>query len=399
MPFDDIGSKYYPEPGILPSAPFPITNIRRISPSLFSVFNSCKLKGIWVSNYMPSLLPLPPNLHIGNVVHKTLQLSNLGLINDKREFDVTWTQLIHHEEEKMSSNWLERSLVPLSKTCNDYEVKKKFIEKSILESTHNVGEKDGLTIDSSNEKIYDGNRNGLFEKWIESEDGILGGYVDAIVPEPEGDILIDYKTGKIFENEDVKTGIKDDYLFQLRLYAALYHENYHRWPYKIEIRSFGELICQIDVDQKECLKAFDDAISLFKTTNALITESTEGTSGGRIDRLSNPSPKNCRYCQFRPLCKAYWAAKQQRSEEEWPFDVKGKVLENTLLKNGKILLKIIPPDPGAEPIFIKSVQPDRHPFIGSIGDNVMICSLRPERHSKNFQEGELTIFYLIGKDK
>ena len=379
---------------MLPSDPLPITNIKRISPSVFSVLKSCKLKGVWASNHIPSLLPLSPNLHIGNIVHKTLQLSNMGKIRDKKDFDETWALLIRQEEEKMSGNWLEQALVPLSKTCIDFEVKKKFIEKNVLGSSHNISDKNAPCHYSPNTEMKEDGHNGQFEKWIESKDGIIGGYIDAIIPGMEGDILIDYKTGKIFERDDVRAGIREDYLFQLRLYAALYHQNNNRWPEKIEIRGLGDLIYDIDVDPKECIKALEDASSLFKITNALITESNRERSG-ESDRLANPSPNNCRYCQYRPLCKGYWATKQNLSEERWPFDVKGKILEKTLLKNGKTLLKIIPQDPGIEPIFIKGVQPDRHPIIGAVGDFVMICSLRPEMHSRNFQEGDLTTFYWI----
>jgi hypothetical protein len=282
----------------------------------------------------------------------------------------------------------------LSETCLDFEVKKRFIEKNVLVSSHDSSDKNSSFIHSPDSKTKENGYSGQFEKWIESKDGIIGGYIDAIFPGTEGYILIDYKTGKIFERDDERAGIREDYLFQLRLYAALYHQNYDRWPEKIEIRGFGNLIYEVAVDPKECIKALEDALSLFKTTNALVTESNHG-SVGEPDRLANPSPNNCRYCQYRPLCKSYWIAKQQKSEEGWPFDVQGKILEKTPLKNGSTLLKIIPVEPETEPIFIKGVQPKRHPIIGSVGDFVMICSLRPERYSKNFQEGELTTFYLI----
>ncbi|SDO58350.1 PD-(D/E)XK nuclease superfamily protein [Paenibacillus sp. yr247] len=64
------------------------------------------------------------------------------------------------------------------------------------------------------------------ERWIETPDGKLGGYVDKIVHTSVGYEIIDYKTGEV----KGQNGIKTEYSTQLMLYAGILYESSGEWP-------------------------------------------------------------------------------------------------------------------------------------------------------------------------
>ena len=64
-------------------------------------------------------------------------------------------------------------------------------------------------------------------------DGQLRGCADVVFESAQGVELIDYKTGKIFdEDEDGNCTVKEKYWQQLHLYAAMHQDCTGTWPVK-----------------------------------------------------------------------------------------------------------------------------------------------------------------------
>src|SRR5260370_13385865 len=60
------------------------------------------------------------------VIHCLLELAGNGQLGRSPEdqVDQTWARLVSKCEAQMSNSWLERSLIPLSKTVPDFEVRR-----------------------------------------------------------------------------------------------------------------------------------------------------------------------------------------------------------------------------------------------------------------------------------
>ena len=312
--------------GSLPSL-LPLGPLKRISPSQLPLFNQCKLRATWSSNHAQALLPLVPSAHLGIVIHKVLEKAERGEIVDDKSFFSGWDDCVNQEENKMSCSWIEQHLVPLEKSAIYYEVKKQQCLLMVRELA---------SITSHSRAKTNSDKRALHEVWLQTSEGKAGGYVDAILPSSEGDVIVDYKTGVIAEPDLITSGqgIRSDYQIQMKLYAALYNSMFGKWPASIELIGLDGVSHPIFFQPEECLELLDDALELLSEVNSMI--STESRSIV-LRRLASPSPVACRFCLYRPCCPSYW---QKRSEQEgdWPHDTRGKLKE--IKKLGNILLMI-----------------------------------------------------------
>ena len=83
-------------------------------------------------------------------------------------------------------------------------------------------------------------RSFLTEKWVESQDALIGGKLDLIVVIDDFIEIINFKTGSITEDVLDETGevfqeLKSEYRDQLKLYAYLYFDSYGKFPSTLSI--------------------------------------------------------------------------------------------------------------------------------------------------------------------
>jgi len=109
------------DPGMLPAA-FGVAPIPGISPSRFVGLKSCRLREIWASNRSPVLLPMNARAHIGIIIHEMLASAGRGELSSETEVESYWAKVVNSTEQEMLESWLERSLVPLSKSVRNYAV-------------------------------------------------------------------------------------------------------------------------------------------------------------------------------------------------------------------------------------------------------------------------------------
>lgn len=124
---------------------------------------------------------------------------------------------------------------------------------------------------------------------LKCRDHNVQGYVDAIFERKNGDIIVDYKTGK----RDI---LSEDYLIQLAIYALLYFQNYGKMPRKVgvEFLKHGKMVF-LDVD--------DELLARAKLECELIEMNTK--SKNMIDYPKKTSPL-CKWnggqCDFYETC-------------------------------------------------------------------------------------------------
>ncbi len=154
-------------PGELPTLDI-APQLDRISPSRFVALNGCTLKELWATSDQSPLLPASPRARLGTIVHRLLELASNGLLVSREEsIEKAWSGIVVDVESRMSSSWIEQSLVPLSRTVNDFEVQRlrawnramQLMQPTPVEEF--AVQKDGFGCDI----------------WLQTTDGAVAGYI------------------------------------------------------------------------------------------------------------------------------------------------------------------------------------------------------------------------------
>ncbi len=285
----------------------------------------------------------------------------------------------------MSLSWMEKHFVPLEKSVQNYEVKKQqclLIMRNMIPSQLPHFEITGNFHTTKSEEV-----------WLQTPDGKVGGYADAIISTDAGDVIVDYKTGSIIESENnsPEPSIHENIQLQLKLYAALYNSMYAKWPVSLKVVGTNGESYEIQFDEDECSDLLIEAGHILKKINSIITNTTESYEL-MLNRLASPSPQRCRFCSYRPGCLPYWEQREVEQEIDWPYDVKGIVVDKKRLGNGLILITIIP-DGQSNTIKVRGLHPKRHPVLNNSYDKVFIYSLIADNISGNYEEGLFTTIY------
>ena len=379
------------KPGIAP-APLAISPLKRISPSRFIALKDCVLREIWTAMKQPSLLPTSPTAILGRIIHKLLEEAGKGQFGkgNTKGVEKRWAELVYEIEQQMKGSWLERSLVPLRRTVPDYEVRKIRAFRKAVEIASEATASRHKTIGKSRVR---------FEVWVESSDGLIGGFIDQVQETDEGAVLRDYKSGHVLDKQKTngELKIKDEYEAQLKLYAALYQSTFGRWPVRLEIVPLHGANQPLLFYPTECTNLLEDATDFLVEINRGINEMAASSAEASERFFANPSPSVCRLCQFRPGCSAYRDATDMAAEDQWPQDVWGTVTEIRELGNGRISVSLQVANRQYAVAHIRGLGPslDRHPALQLIsqGDQIAAYSLQRSASLSSFSETPATVIY------
>jgi len=349
--------------------PIEIKPILRISPCRYYSFRQCALREILSASKQPALLPVSPTARIGSIVHKIIEMASVGKINDNSQFDKMWQEEVANHETAMNSNLLERHLVPLEETSDDYEVKKYMARKMIR------------SFASSGEPKEAQARKNVPEAWLETRDTKIGGKIDLVQETPDGICLSDFKTGKIID--EIHGTPREEYALQIKIYAGLIHEVRGEWPKKLSIVGIDQSVHEIAFSPAECSAILEEARKLLDDANKMIIE------GKTPSDFASPSPEACKYCLFRPGCTKYWQARQDT--DEWPLDVIGHIKEKGFSGNkmGKLVIE------GNGKTYTIRALDGRHGLFSRPCENALVCSLGNDNTRGYYIERLLTTSYIL----
>ena len=371
----------------------PLLPLQRISPSRFTALKECALREVWRAAKQPAPLPSSPAAQLGTVIHQLLAEAGSGRLADgaTAKLEQRWSELVQAVEASLQQSPLEKSLLPLQRTVPDFEVRRlrawrKAAELAQTATTPARTSSHGAALEKTRFS---------FEVWVETADGSVGGAIDHILETADGAVLRDYKSGQLLQPAEPhgKATLKEEYQTQLKLYAALFHSRFGRWPVRLEVVPLQGDAHVVDFSPSECGELLAEATNVLQQTNAVILQNP--ATG--FEMLAAPSPGACRYCSFRSACPAYHQTRQQQVDQSWPQDLWGRVTQINQLGNGRFSLRLTAANQLSSLVQIRSLTPDfaRYPGLRNLQaeDAIAVYNLRKSDSAATFAETVTTALY------
>jgi CRISPR/Cas system-associated exonuclease Cas4 (RecB family) len=186
------------------------------------------------------------------------------------------------------------------------------------------------------------------EQRLTGREGTLNGIVDLSVVGPRMHAVVDYKTGKVLDEDGLLAAHLRD---QLALYCVLERERTGEWPDRAIILRFGGAPIEWVVDDQRCEQAASEV------------EMLRGQYLQHLGRTppASPSPGHCRQCSFAARCEPFWNATDERWAET-VLAVRGTVDWTQRTSTGTITVRLIDVE-------------------GTTSGDAVIQGLTPEKHS------------------
>ena len=372
--------------GLLPTTPLS-KPLKRVSPSRFVALRACALRESLAAARVPELLPSSPSARLGTVIHRLLEDAGAGRLGtDPSAAETRWEALLRDQEAAMSGSWLERHFAPLRESIGAFDERR-------LQALARAKELSRSAIPSPGPANAEADRGRQYGSEIFVRDGTdaVGGSIDRVAPSADGPVLRDYKTGVILDPNRV--GVKTEYAEQLQLYAALYADQFGTWPTRLELVALSGVSREIALDRDASKALLHSAIELRERVNERMAAA--GTDVDRLQfALASPSPANCRFCRYRPICQPYHRdAEPQRVDDPWPADCWGTLTDCKELLNGRLLLRVAV---HGDERRIRGVTADahRHPALAVLAANVRVEAFSLRKLSpQSYEERRDTVLY------
>lgn len=344
--------------------------IKRISPSQFYSMKNCAYKSLLASAFdRKPLLPVSPNAYFGTALHKMLELIVKGAVTNEDEFNLEFDKQIKILEDDLQNKGFG-FFVPLKIKLKNFGLKKVQLKKHLFRGAEQPTNLCNVTFHS--------------EKWFESKDKLIGGYIDLVITKGNSTEIVDFKTGAITQDcldDEGETflDVKNEYKEQLKLYAYMYFENTGTFPTRLSLVDLARRKFSVEISKEECKSTFDEAKNLLKTTNdSIYTKSFSAV----------PNKENCRYCLYRPACSFF----HKKLETDFSFnDVLGEIKDVKRFQNGNVSLIL---QSGAERLTIKNFSSVKFTELNnSKNKKISIYNLRKEATDFVYSVADTTMIY------
>lgn len=308
--------------------------LKKLAPTLIPVFSECHLRGVWSAAHSPQLLPSSPAAHLGSIVHRLLEEAGQGAFGPDQEdrFASRWQELVSEAEKAMLESSLNRRFVPLRDHLPQLEVMKiRTISRALELSQSILGVENRVKEEAP--PIFG------CEMRVESSDGLIAGKIDRVIPTASGPIIQDYKSGTLYKKHNNQRRIKPEYVLQLRLYAALYHEATGVWPHKLELVPLIGSYIEVPFSPGESINILNEARNvLIEVDETLQRFYNDWEKAEEI--LAMPSPSACKFCTYRPACSPYLSREINCEDDKWPSDFWGSFDSARRVGNGRLILSV-----------------------------------------------------------
>lgn len=290
--------------------------IPSVSPSLAEIFRNCPLQAAF--SRIPELNKFVlgnPKAWLGIAYHEVMEKlwtpSKMGLAEDKL-VEHLWSnsiQALKQKELDHPLNWRfsEHEKWPgyyLTRACVQIRA-----QQLLAEMPHVLPSIEKSTVKSNIGR----------EQYLTAMNGKLVGKPDIIT----GNEIRDYKSGKISVETDDGTIVKEEYIRQLYLYGHLVHVTIGKCPEIAKLLPMQGENIEIHLDPSVCAAEAAKAISLLDSYNSRLANAND------VLDIAAPSPKACRWCQFKLVCPAFW----EIAEDDWLEEIANGAIRGMLYKS------------------------------------------------------------------
>lgn len=283
--------------------------ISSVSPSLAETLRNCPLQaGISRIRAVRNYVLGNPKAWLGAAYHAVLErMWTAGTSGGGGRFDELWRNSVSNLQTQAIAH-------PLNKRFADPE---RWPGYHLVRALAVLRAQEALRSQNPEQVATGSPTRVIREKEFRAMDEKLVGKPDVII----GNEIRDYKSGSIYEDSsNGKQSVKETYIRQLRLYGRLVQENFGVCPTKGVLLPMQGAAVEIDLEPQACASAAEEAVGLLDKYNVgLRTVQT-------ISDLATPSPRACRWCQFKGICPAFW----KNVTEKWTENLGSACVRGTL---------------------------------------------------------------------
>jgi CRISPR/Cas system-associated exonuclease Cas4 (RecB family) len=304
-----------------------VARINNVSPSRAVALMACRLaEGFRAAGNAPCL-PTHPKAHFGVLAHGFLCDAARGAFAGSSEAEIQseWQRAVEGYEQKLKSQLSDCTIVPLARTCDDFEVNAYRV----------IAAASRFTPPSRNNRVQDFSRVTGAEVEGVSADRQIVGRLDRVTWEDGTLAVADIKTGSVYDHEG---GLRPELRVQLILYSYLVHEKFRQWPKTLRILPLRGDPITVPFTPADAETLATEVKRALTSANQLIQKIGLGVSDE--SELASPSPEACKFCRYRPTCESYWSARSERPGASWPRDVSGMLIGVKPLGNKFHVLEI-----------------------------------------------------------
>lgn len=300
-----------------------LRKLDRTSPTVNDSLRSCELKVAFQRDTRFRPVASTTSAALGTSTHKLLEATSKGNFDRYRDkeleeqIDQYWDHLVTEEHKKLQE--VSMATVPRPTSWKKYSMNASNAFSTALRivESRNAREQINHAVKVSPEVTLSG-----FE-------GKLTGQIDLLIITQSRIAILDYKTGRVLENsEDVSHAIKEQYVRQLSIYAALYYEEIGTWPTHLVLESMVDGRHEWEVDPVFAKQSAADAITRMEKFN-------ENISRNKVK--SDPSEHNCIWCDYKAVCNSFL----HEASSEWEMTsvtVSGVLVESTIENKSHVLI-------------------------------------------------------------
>jgi hypothetical protein len=300
---------------------FTIKPLEYITPSRAVTLEHCVYQLLLRDAIGKELIPPSANTVFGTAIHKALELATKQYIAARADAELLIDNLLQKTEERCKQMGYS-FLTPLSRNVWHYGVKRESAIRKVLQLGGTARTINNNSGSPNNEPAVQVERDMVSSRFK------LRGKVDAVFNQPDGAILVDYKTGAIFdEDEQGERHLKEAYLAQMKLYAYLHFEATGQFPGKIYLEPLAGKEVIVEINLSDCSSYAQKVDQRVDNVNYHITHLD-------ANGLQASDTIVCKMCQMRPACRFY----QPAFNADKFADIFGKLSAVKTLNNGSFII-------------------------------------------------------------
>jgi RecB family exonuclease len=324
--------------------------LRRVSPSLGDALLSCELSVAFRLDDRYGFLRTPaPASALGTISHELAEEVASGRFNAVPGPDVAraladaWSAKLTVAEEELSRAYPAGAVPPPQRWTGYEQTRVRILD--LLEAEVRAKQRG------------EPSRSAPFglEVLLQPEGIPLHGRADRVEKRGSNVELIDLKTGWTLPDE-----LKPSHRRQLLAYAYLWHVVYGEWPQTASIQRLDGTRLSFNVDPAEAESVAAELVRALDLFNSQVS------SGRAPLALASPSPTTCRYCAYRPTCRAFFNA----VTDEWAWYRKSCLGTVTSVVDGRdptrLDLDVRASNMGISQVSLINVPRDLAPAVGAI---------------------------------